>query len=241
MGQSLIATKFRLHSLNALAKDAPELLEELDGLRQQVNLAVRQVTDLDHWLRPPSLGPIGLDRAIEWLCSDQLIRHNLTVHLDIRTPIPRLPESAEVAIYRIAQEGLANVVQHANATQIWLRLLKNNEGLEFSLRDDGKGFDPEAEHHGLGLGGMKDRAAMLRTTALHVSARRNEGTTISVIVPLQLNVQSEESGEMIAQARSLILKRLAFGSLSRARRQRLDHLTEPNACAVWLHQTSGLS
>jgi signal transduction histidine kinase len=199
LGQSLIAVKLLLHNLaRRLDEDAPELRDELEGLRRQVNLAVGQVTDLDRRLRPPILGPLGLDRAIEGLCADQHKRHGLTVRLDLKSPLPRLPESAEIAIYRIAQEGLANVAKHANATQIWLRLLWTNDGVEFNLRDDGEGFDPEAEHKGLGLAGMKDRATMLRATFC-LAAKRNEGTTISLNVPLEVNTVSEEPSGIITR------------------------------------------
>jgi signal transduction histidine kinase len=182
-GQALVAIKMALQVLALrLPEDRPELRKELDVLRQQVNESVGQLKDLARRLRPPTLDPLGLGKAIAQLGSEHQNRTGMTTHLKIDPELPRLPETVEIAIYRIAQEGLTNAIKHAEATQVWLQLHANEFGVEFSFRDDGRGFDPAAKHSGLGLLGMQERAAMLDSKVV-ISSKRDEGTELSVLIP----------------------------------------------------------
>jgi two-component system, NarL family, sensor histidine kinase UhpB len=113
---------------------------------------------------------------------DHRKRTGMTVHLDIESSLPRLSESAEIALYRIAQEGFTNAVKHSEATTMWLHLGQSEAGIELSLRDDGRGFDPNVAYKGFGLLGMQERAAMLEAR-LEVLSKRDEGTTILVVMP----------------------------------------------------------
>ncbi len=184
-GQALIAIKLGLQVLAMrLPEDRPELRDELDNMRKLVNKSVGQLKELGRRLRPPTLDELGLDRAIEQLGTDHQERTGMTVHMDLDSALPRLPEAAEIAVYRIAQEGLTNAVKHSEATQVWIRLQAAAKGVEFSLRDDGLGFDPEVAHGGLGLLGMQERAAMLKAE-LKITGTPGEGTTVSVLVPFQ--------------------------------------------------------
>ncbi len=182
-GQALIAIKLGLQVLaQKVPPDRPEFSRELDSLRDLVNQSVGQLKELGQRLRPPVLDQLGLAKAIAQLASDHLRRTGMTAHLDIDTNLPRLPEPSEIAIYRIAQEALTNAMKHAGATTVWLSLRSTGENLEFSLRDDGRGFQTDVAHEGLGLLGMQERAAMLEAR-LDVVTVPDEGTTVAVAVP----------------------------------------------------------
>jgi two-component system NarL family sensor kinase len=98
--------------------------------------------------------------------------------------IPDLPESMEVGLYRIAQQALANVTRHAEATQVSVRLTRDPERVRLRIEDDGAGFDPASVRPGrFGLVGMSERARLLGGT-LTVESTPQRGTAIDVIVPL---------------------------------------------------------
>jgi signal transduction histidine kinase len=105
------------------------------------------------------------------------------------TPAGRLDPEAEAALYRIVQEGLANVARHAQAREVEVRLRQEGSWLALSLRDDGQGFaadDLEAmkrSESSFGLASIRERTLMLGG-ACAVRARPGEGTTIEVRVPL---------------------------------------------------------
>jgi two-component system NarL family sensor kinase len=95
-----------------------------------------------------------------------------------------LPPRVESELYRIAQEALANVRQHAHATQAEIALTLAGAGARLRVRDNGVGFRPHesaAGHHG--LVGMRERAALLRGQT-RIESRRDRGTTVTVTIPL---------------------------------------------------------
>ncbi len=181
-GQALVAIKLALQVLSLkISTEGPELREELDNLRGLVNDSVGQLKELGRRLRPPTLDQLGLGRAIEQLANEHQERTGMKVHLDLESSLPRLPEAAEIALYRIAQEGLTNAAKHAAAKDVWVELRATDAAVELILRDNGGGFDPQVRSAGLGLLGMRERASMLGAD-LKISSARNQGTVISVVV-----------------------------------------------------------
>lgn len=182
-GQALIGIKLGLQVLaRQLPAAMPEVRQELDHLREHVNRSTGQLKDLARRLRPPTLDQLGLDVAIRQLASDHHLRTGIVMHLDLAPPAVRLPQPAEIALYRIAQEALTNAAKHADAMQMWLTMRAGPHGIEFVIRDDGRGFDVNAPGAGLGLLGMKERADMLGAW-FEVFSKANEGTTVTVVVP----------------------------------------------------------
>jgi len=98
-----------------------------------------------------------------------------------RTP---LPARVETGIYRIAQEALSNVIAHSNAAQASVDLVIRPEELHLTVRDDGRGFDPDGIPPGrYGLLGMNERARLLGGS-LHIHSAPGAGTSVKVRVPL---------------------------------------------------------
>jgi signal transduction histidine kinase len=182
-GQVLIGIKLGLQVMaRQLPPELPQLREELDRMRDLVNQSTRQLKDLAKRLRPPTLDQLGLDVAIRQLAFDHSARTGMTVSLDLHAPGARLLQSTEIALYRVAQEALTNVAKHSEATQIWVSLRSTTRGLEFILRDDGKGFDLASPRTGLGLLGMKERIDMLQGH-FEIASQAGEGTSVPAVVP----------------------------------------------------------
>ncbi len=182
-GQILIGIKL---ALQVAARQIPEghtnLRRDLDDLRDQVNQATRRLKDLARWLRPPTLDQLGLEIALQQLASDLKSRANFDVKVSVGPLATRLPQSWEIALYRVAQEALTNVLRHADANCAELELRCKGDHLCLIVRDSGRGFDPAAASGGLGLLGMKERASMLNGT-LTVNATPGRGTEIRMEVP----------------------------------------------------------
>jgi signal transduction histidine kinase len=112
-----------------------------------------------------------------------------------------MPENLDPEIqttcFRIAQEAITNAVRHARATQIRVELSQENGNLRLQIRDNGTGFDAEsaqAQTIGLGLVGMKERAALVGGRT-RIIASRGKGATVDVTLPLMSQSENHHSGK----------------------------------------------
>jgi signal transduction histidine kinase len=182
-GQILIGIKLALQvAARQIPAEHTNLRHDLDELRDQVNQATKRLKDLAQWLRPPTLDQLGLEVALRQLASDLKNRAGFEVEIAIDSIEPRLPQAWEIALYRVAQEALTNVLRHANAESAQLDLLCSSDHVTLIVQDSGRGFDPAKVAGGLGLLGMRERAGMLGG-ALTVDAVPGRGTQIKMEVP----------------------------------------------------------
>jgi two-component system, NarL family, sensor kinase len=139
-------------------------------------------------LRPPVLDDLGLAGALAALARG-LPGVRAVLDLDER----RLPEHVEVALYRIAQETLQNVLKHADAREVTVRLATDDTGVRLELADDGVGFDlSRRAGTGHGLASVRERAELVGGS-VRVTSRPGTGTTVAVTAPLDSSSNSEES------------------------------------------------
>jgi signal transduction histidine kinase len=134
------------------------------------------------------LDDLGLKPAIEFL-ADGISKRTGRLVVVTASIGERLPGPIEIAMYRIVQEGLTNVIKHAQATQTFVHLVRHPDALVCSVADNGRGFDAgrrSAHMHsqGLGLIGMRERAASLGGT-LSIDSSPGRGTTLKIVVPLK--------------------------------------------------------
>jgi signal transduction histidine kinase len=136
-------------------------------------------------LRPAILEIAGLDGTLRWLAEQHQQRTGMPTHVVGRLTDDVLGDVA-TACFRVAQQALTNVVQHARARQVWIELSQDSGRLELAIRDDGVGFDvsPALEHapsrgH-LGLLGMKERVQNVGGT-LHIDSEPSHGTRIRAL------------------------------------------------------------
>jgi signal transduction histidine kinase len=131
-------------------------------------------------LRPSALENQGLVPALEELCNAYEARVGLRVPRDIRTV--RLDATAEQAVFRVAQEGLANAARHSDADQVEVWLREWGDGAELELKDDGRGFDADQNGHGMGLKLMAERVRELGGSIV-VDSRPGWGTRVLARLP----------------------------------------------------------
>jgi two-component system sensor histidine kinase UhpB len=141
------------------------------------------VRDIARGLRPQALDEFGLRSALVTLANGFAEHSGLQVRHNLATDLPTLEPDQDLAIYRVAQEGLTNVARHAEATGVLLGLHAENGSVVLRVIDDGRGIDPGAAHNAGGLGGMRERA-MLIGGRLVVRRLRPHGTEIVLEVPI---------------------------------------------------------
>jgi signal transduction histidine kinase len=141
-------------------------------------------------LRPAALDEIGTEAAVSALAERVRASTGLEIELDMgldyeagRATERHVPELEE-AVYRTIQEALNNVVKHAAAHTVAVRLADAGHGVEVEVRDDGRGFDPSVASTGFGLLGMTERVALL-DGRLEVRSAPGEGTTVAVWLPVR--------------------------------------------------------
>ncbi len=169
---------------------AAEVEEGLLRLRTGIQGAVADVRRVVEGLRPPALDEQGLAGALERMAVDLAAAAGLRVEVDVGS-LPALPAAVEVAVYRVAQEALTNVVRHADADQASLRVTRNGDAsLQLEVDDDGSGAGPD-RGRGVGLVSMRERAEEIGG-ALCVEQRAGRGTTVRMTLPLRERLLAQE-------------------------------------------------
>lgn len=176
-----------LFSISAIAEVLPDMWERnparaqrgLDQLREQTQGALAEMRTLLLAWRPESLPERDLGDLVHQLGDAMAARTQMPVTVTVVGECDP-PAEVKLALYRIAQEGLNNVVKHAGASQAVVLLQCTGEGITLSIRDDGRGFDPDGvgTHH-LGLGIMRERAQVIGA-AFAIVSEPESGTEITV-------------------------------------------------------------
>ncbi len=184
IGQALTAAKINLQAAleepdHAKAKRIHEttaILERLLGQVRQISLN----------LRPSTLDDLGLVPALRSLLDEQGRLASVAVRFSAKNMPENLDPEIQTTCFRIAQEAITNAVRHARSTQIRVELSNEHGNLRLQIRDNGSGFDAEsaqAQTIGLGLVGMKERAALVGGRT-RIMASRGKGATVDVTLPL---------------------------------------------------------
>lgn len=132
---------------------------EQPAIRRQLELAADELRDLAEALRPRALDDLGLAGALRWLADDMTERGRIPVTFTQTGQRAVADPFVEVALFRIAQEAVANAIKHSGANAITITWRGCGSRLLLKVRDNGKGFDPTAARSGHGLTGMRQRAA----------------------------------------------------------------------------------
>jgi signal transduction histidine kinase len=186
VGQVLTAIKVELAVAERTLLAGGGAADLLRDARSITEGALTTVRDLSHLLHPSMLDDLGLPAAIEWYLRSFGRRHDIRADVVHEGMDQRLAPEIETAAYRIAQEALTNVAKHARATvcRVYLQRLPNT--ILITVEDNGAGFDPGAERRGeragLGLVGIRERAAQLRGT-VRLESTPGKGTRLTVELP----------------------------------------------------------
>lgn len=184
LGQVLTAALLRLRLLEktltktdaAMAED----VKEVESLLDSAYLGMKNIASSLY----PSVIAFGFRPALEWLAERLLAPAGIVWRIESPEPAPPLEQPQAVALFRIVQEALTNIVRHAAATQVSIMLARGPAGLVLEVTDDGTGFEPEKRAGGFGFGlmGIRERAQALAGHAEIISGQ-GKGSTIRVTLP----------------------------------------------------------
>jgi len=183
--QALIALNQRVHLalMDLEPCDAYNQLSKIQGLTEETIQNLRRLTQ---GLRPQYLEDLGLVPALQVLTQQRDQRAKISIDFKVTGDQWRLEPDVELALYRITQEGLNNIIQHAQASHAFVQLRYNEpNGLRLSIKDDGIGFIvPEspaefAPQGHFGLLGIYERAEMINAR-LEIESSPGEGTTLTI-------------------------------------------------------------
>jgi len=175
--QQLIALRIQLGLLDAVADDPAGVREAAGQLRTGLAAALEDLRALARGIYPPLLADQGLGAAI----AAQARRAALPVTVSA-DGVGRYPRETEAAVYFCVLEALQNTAKYAGATTASVVLADGGGQLEFTVTDDGAGFDVAVATHGTGLQGMTDRLAAVGGT-LHIDSAPGQGTSVTGRLP----------------------------------------------------------
>jgi len=189
LGQSLTALKLDINWLQAHASDANATKEKLKGMVDIISSTIKDVQRISSELRPGILDDLGLAAAIEWYAEEFEKRSGLQVELDLDEILIQ-DEKTNLALFRVMQESLTNVVRHAHAKAIKLTLHEINEHAVLDIEDDGVGISIEKlkSIHSLGIMSMHDRIKQVNGT-LDILCGSAAGTKLRICVPLETTMK----------------------------------------------------
>jgi two-component system sensor histidine kinase DegS len=187
VGQLLANAVFELASCRHLLSNDDEAVSDgLDSLQMELEQGLANIRHFITDLEPATvLGNFGLGGGVRRYLEQYETRTKIKTQLRIKTNIGRLPSIIEISIFRIIQEALRNVQQHANATQVDIVFEENNSTLEFSVTDDGEGLTPnrvDVSKKNLGMARMVDYAELLNGK-LRVLSEPKRGTKVILSIP----------------------------------------------------------
>jgi signal transduction histidine kinase len=162
IGQAITAVKLCASSL-LLEPDPPRravVMETAQEIAQIADQTVAKLRDLSLLLRPPQLDELGLEAALRWQAGRLFRGDGPVLELDIPVLECRPPREVELACFRIAQEAMTNILRHAQATRVSLRLQCDDAFMRLRIEDDGRGL-ARGRCAGLGLVTMRERAQQL--------------------------------------------------------------------------------
>lgn len=183
IGQLLTAAKLQSEWLKRRMPE--ELQSQCATLCETLNETLDKVRDVSAILNPRQLAHLGLEASLRAHLLKTLVNTPVKWSLDCQQRMTGIPEEMAVAIFRITQEAVTNVLRHAQATNLLVRLQRQPEGLTLLISDDGLGFVPAthpAREGQRGMAGMSERVEQLGGT-LKVISEAGKGTHIEARFP----------------------------------------------------------
>jgi signal transduction histidine kinase/ligand-binding sensor domain-containing protein len=186
IGQTLIVIRNRA-LLGARDGGDPRSVHQMDEIASVAGDGIEEVRKVAYGLRPYQLDRLGLKRALEALVEQTAESSAIAITAEIGEVDGAFATSDEINVYRIVQEGVANMIRYSKAGSGRVAVLPREREVEIRIEDDGMGFDTATAgvRGGLGLSGIAERARILGGASA-VRSAPNTGTAVIVIVPRRM-------------------------------------------------------
>jgi signal transduction histidine kinase/streptogramin lyase len=192
LGQRLVVIKNLAFLLLRSKKAAPaddSDVQTIAEISDEASSAIAETREISYNLRPFQLDRLGLTKAIEAMIRTTGIASGIRFTSELDNIDDIFPEDLRINFYRIVQESLGNIMKHAQATEVSVRVKRRIENVILTIEDNGHGFtsderSPLPSHSGFGLTGMGERASLLGGE-LKVRSAQGKGTTVLFEIPLR--------------------------------------------------------
>jgi signal transduction histidine kinase len=186
LGQALTGLKLDMSWLSArVARNAKPVQAKVKTMVDHIDETIQTVRRIATELRPGILDSLGLVAALEWQANEFQSRTGIPCHVVATVDDSQLQQQFATVFFRIYQETLTNIIRHAKATQVEVRLAEEGGALVLTVKDNGRGISEEeiANTRSIGLVGMRERA-MLIGGEITLQGAPGKGTTMILRVPL---------------------------------------------------------
>jgi two-component system sensor histidine kinase UhpB len=194
-GQALTMLIISLDRLEAhLPAESADLIIDIRASRQLAADALSELRRILFGLRPAILDDLGLVAAIRWYARSNLEAAGIFFEVDAPQSLPELSPQVTITLFRISQEAINNILRHAAAHNVHIRISMDSLSICLEIKDDGRGFDLQAasdmalQNHHLGLLGLRERAELLGGEIL-MNSSPGQGTCLEVCLPFTLAPQ----------------------------------------------------
>jgi signal transduction histidine kinase len=191
LGQELVVAKMQLEELRG-SLEGPDVEPRFEELYDRLVRSIRQAREISRELRPSELVHFGLVGALRALKDKTEKVEGPGIRFHTSNCSERLGPDIELALFRIAQESLINVLKHARAAFVSMDLIRVGETIQLTVEDDGAGFDPKDPGlipHGISI--MEERARLC-SGEFHIESREGRGTVVVARVPLDETLPSRD-------------------------------------------------
>jgi len=174
----------RLYLEVAKEKASGEVLEMISLSHKNLAAIINEIRQMSQSLVPPTLGDLGLIESVQDLCDSLRRAHTFTIEFLYRHfNEENLPGNLRLMLFRIIQEQVSNIIRHAQATVIQIKLQSDAEYINLTITDNGKGFiQGTAKNGGLGFSNISTRAALFNGK-VEITAGPGKGCSLSVLIP----------------------------------------------------------
>jgi signal transduction histidine kinase len=185
LGQALTGLKLDMSWLaTKVARSAKPVQDKVKTMVDHIDETIQTVRRIATELRPGILDSLGLVAALEWQANEFTSRSGVACNVTASVDDSQLSQQVTTVFFRIYQEALTNIIRHAKASRVDVRLSDENGALVLTVKDNGRGISEEeiANTRSIGLVGMRERA-MLIGGEIGLQGAPGKGTTMTLRVP----------------------------------------------------------
>lgn len=181
VGGLLSGVKLSMSNMKGNVFLSEQNAQSFENVISQLDQSIAELRRVSHNMMPEALIKFGLKEALENYCENINISGKINVQLQTYGMEKRMEQSTEIIIYRMIQELLNNVIKYADAKNVLIQLVREEDHFNLTVEDDGKGFDTkEIENKtGAGLANIKARAEYLNGN-VDIVSKKGEGTSVNI-------------------------------------------------------------
>ncbi|MBI5889427.1 MAG: PAS domain-containing protein [Nitrosomonadales bacterium] len=194
MGSTLTAIKLDIAWMGSRLKNDPALAEKAKSIETLVDKCTEAAGNISRSLRPSVLDTFGIVAAIEMEADEFEQRTRISCIFESKDEGPALPPDISIALFRILQEALANIIKHASASEVAVNIHNHKDGVVLTVQDNGKGLTDadRAKPRSFGLRGIRERVECFGGE-VRVDSQPGRGTQIGVYIPHEASNKSADS------------------------------------------------